>query len=214
MLVAEFMTKGAVSIAPDTTLAEAIRIFTDRNIRRLAVVRGDALVGIITDRDVIGACPADLNPFSTVAAEDPAMKQPVSHVMTSPALTIASDAPLEEAARIFIDRKIGGLPVMSGDSLVGIITESDAFRALIALLGRGPGIRVTFDVSREEEDVLAFVLDLSRRHGMQVGAVLSREHVAGRRLVLVRLLGKEDESLMEDLWRTGHRVISVARLPV
>ena len=214
MLVAEFMTKGAVSIGPDATLAEAIRIFADRNIRRLAVVRGDTLVGIITDRDVIRACPADLNPFSTVAAEDPAMQQPVSCVMASPALTIASEAPLEDAARIFIDRKIGGLPVMSGDSLVGIITESDAFRALITLLGSGPGIRVTFDVSREEEDVLAFVLDLSRRHGMQVGAVLSREHAADRRLVLVRLLGKEDENLMEDLWRTGHRVISVARLSV
>ena len=214
MLVAEFMTRGAVSVSPEATLADAIGIFTRRNIRRLAVVRGDALVGIVTDRDVIRACPADLNPFSALAAEDPAMRQPVSRVMSSPALTIASDAPLEEAARIFIARKIGGLPVMSGDSLVGMVTESDAFRALIALLGTGPGIRVTFDVSREEEDVLAFVLDLSRRHGMQVGAVLSREHVDDRRLVLVRLLGKEDDSLMEDLWRTGHRVISVARLPV
>lgn len=214
MLVSEYMTKGAVSIAPDTTLAEAIRIFKDRGIRRLPVVGEGVLVGILTDRDVIRACPAALNPFSATAMEDPALKRPASGIMASPVLTIASNAPLEEAARIFIQRKIGGLPVMSGENLVGVITESDAFRALITLLGTGPGIRITFDVSREEEDVLAFVNDLAGRHAMQVGAVLSREHADDRRRVLVRLLGIEDESLMEDIWKTGHRVISVARLPV
>lgn len=212
MLVSEFMTRGAISVRPDTTLAEAVRILAARRIKRLTVVRGNTLVGILNDSDVLRACPANLNPFSPVAADDPALKRPVSRAMTSPAQTIDSDAPLEEAARIFIDRKIGALPVMSGKSLVGIITETDAFRALITLLGEGPGIRITFDVPREEEDVLEFVLELSRRHGMRVGAVLSREH-GDRRLVVVRLLGREDTRLMEDIWRTGHRVISVARFP-
>lgn len=213
MLVSEFMTRGAISVMPDTTLAEAVRLLMARNIRRLTVVRGGTLVGILNDGDVLRACPANLNPFSPMAGDDPALRRSVSSVMTSPAHTIASDAPLEEAARIFIDKKIGALPVMSGDSLVGIITESDVFRALITLLGTGPGIRITFDVSREEEDVLAFLLDLSRRHGMQVGAVLSRER-DGDRQILVRLLGREDANLINDIWRTGHRVISVARLPV
>lgn len=213
MLVAEFMTRGAISVTPDTTLAEAIRILVDRRIRRLPVVRGDTLVGILVVGDVIRACPGDLNPFSAVAAENPIMKRAVGHFMTRSPLTIASNAPLEAAAQIFVNKKIGALPVMSGESLVGIITDSDAFRALIALLGTGEGVRITFDVFQDEEDVFAFVLDLSRRHDTKVGAILSREH-GGHRQVLVRLMGREDESLMEDIWKTGHRVTSVARLSV
>ncbi len=211
MLVAEFMTRGAISVSPETTLAEAIRILVSRDIRRLTVVRDGVLVGILTDGDLLRACPAHLNPYSALALDEPALKIPVSRAMTSPAQTVASDAPLEQAARLFIEKKIGALPVMSGDALVGIITESDAFRALIALLGEGTGLRVTFEAPEAGEDTLAFVLDLARRHGMKVGAVLSRDQ-GGRRVFLVRLLGREDAGLMEEIWRTGHRVVSVARL--
>lgn len=211
MLVSEFMTRGAISVAPETSLAEAVRLFSKNHIRRLVVMRGAAIVGILTDGDVLRACPANLNPFSPLAGEDPALQRPVGRAMTSPVQTIPSDAPLEQAARIFVDRKIGALPVMAGDSLAGIITESDAFRALIALLGVGPGIRITFDESRPGEDMLAFVSRLACLHNMKVAALLSREQ-DGQRVVLVRLLGREDDDLMEEIWRTGHRVISVARL--
>ncbi len=211
MLVSEFMTRGAISIAPETSLAEAVRLFSKHRIRRLVVVHGGEIVGILTDGDVLRACPANLNPFSPLAGEDPALQRPVGRAMTSPVQTIASDAPLEQAARIFVDRKIGALPVMAGETLAGIITESDAFRALIALLGAGPGIRITFDESQPGEDMLAFVSRLACLHNMKVAAILSREQ-AGRRVVLVRLLGREDDDLMEEIWRTGHRVISVARL--
>jgi acetoin utilization protein AcuB len=211
MLVAEFMTRGVISITPETTLAEAARLLAFHNIRRIIVMRDRSLVGILTDSDLLRACPADLNPFSPVAAEDPALKRTVGRFMTSPVETIQSDAPLEQAAGIFVEKRIGALPVMSGNSLVGIITESDTFRALIALLGTGTGIRITFNEHDEDEDVFSFVLELSRRHKMRVAAVLSHER-AGHRVVLVRLLGKESPRLMEEIWSSGHRVISVARL--
>lgn len=211
MLVAEFMTRDVISITPETTLAEAVRLLASHNIRRMIVLRDRSVVGILTDGDLLRACPADLNPFSVVAADDPALKRTVGRCMTSPVETIQSNAPLEQAARIFVEKKIGALPVMSGNAVVGIITESDAFRALIELLGTGTGIRITFSEHDEDEDVFAFVLGLSRRHKMRVASVLSHQR-AGHREVLVRLLGTESPLLMEEIWSSGHRVISVARL--
>lgn len=211
MLVADFMTRRVVSVTPETTLAEAVRLLASHNIRRMIVLRDRSVIGILTDGDVLRACPANLNPFSAVAAEDPALKRTVGRCMTSPVETIQSNAPLEQAAGIFVEKKIGALPVMSGNSLVGIITESDTLRALIALLGTGSGIRITFHVADEDEDVFAFIFALSRRNKMQVAAVLSHER-ASHRVVLVRLLGPESPRLMEEIWSSGHRVISVARL--
>jgi acetoin utilization protein AcuB len=211
MLVADFMTRRVITITPETTMVEAVRLLESHDIRRMIVVRDRSVVGILTDGDVLRACPADLNPFSAMAAEDPVLKRTVGGCMTSPVETILSDSPLEQAAGIFVEKKIGALPVMSGDSLVGIITESDTLRALITLLGTGAGIRVTFNVHDEDEDVFAFVHGLSRRHKMKVAALLSHER-AGHRVVLVRLLGMESPGLMEEIWSSGHRVISVARL--
>lgn len=211
MLVADFMTRRVITITPDSSLAEAVRLLAFHNIRRIIVLRNRSVIGILTDGDVLRACPADLNPFSAVAAEDLALRRTVGRCMTSPVETIQSDTPLEQAAAMFLEKKIGALPVMSGDSLVGIITESDTLRALIALLGSGSGIRITFNVPDEDEDVFAFVLELSNRHKMQVAALLSHEQ-AGHRVVLVRLLGTESPMLLEEIWSSGHRVISVARL--
>jgi acetoin utilization protein AcuB len=71
-------------------------------------------------------------------------KLKVRKVMTREVVTVTEETPLEEAASIMTDRRIGGLPVMRGQSLVGIITESDLFKMLLKLLGgRRPGVRVT-----------------------------------------------------------------------
>jgi acetoin utilization protein AcuB len=75
--------------------------------------------------------------------------------MASPVVTVIADTPVEEAARIMADNKIGGLPVVEGDNLVGIITETDIFKVLLELLGaRTPGVRVTVAV-KEAKGVLA-----------------------------------------------------------
>jgi acetoin utilization protein AcuB len=72
----------------------------------------------------------------------------VEEVMTRKVITVTEDTPLEEAARIMADNKIGGLPVMREDKLVGIVTETDLFKAFLEMLGaRQPGVRVTALIS-------------------------------------------------------------------
>jgi acetoin utilization protein AcuB len=70
--------------------------------------------------------------------------------MTRDVYTVTVDTPIEEAARIMADRRIGGLPVMKGNELVGIITETDLFKIFLELMGaRNPGVRATVSMVDE-----------------------------------------------------------------
>jgi acetoin utilization protein AcuB len=168
------------------------------------------VVGIVSDRDIARAYPANVNPFSPGAPQSkvPALSRPVEEIMKHPVLTVALLTPIEEAARIMRDKKIGALPVVDGERLVGIITESDIFRAFIEVVGtREPGVRVTFEYTAGA-DAIATVIALGKRHGLQVSSVLSMEHNA-KRMGMARLAGQNTQKFVDDIWKSGHRVLSV-----
>jgi acetoin utilization protein AcuB len=213
MLVAEWMTRDPATVQADTTLGAAAALMVRRKIRRIPVVVGDEqLVGIVTKSDLLGAAPGSLNPFSPEAARDPSLAISLRRIMTSPPVTVAADAPIETAAQLMIERKIGGLPVLLGQRLAGILTESDVFRAFTAALGGGggAGLRISFDVSAGE-DVVAFIVELAGRHRQRVTSIATFAR-GGRVSAVVRLVGPESPSLVDELWKTGHRVQSVLRV--
>jgi len=95
-------------------------------------------------------------------------KVKVDELMTRDVITVVEDCPIEEAARVMADNRIGGLPVMRGDQLVGIITESDLFRVFLELLGaRERGLRVTIKV-QEGRGVLARLTHELSSHGADI----------------------------------------------
>lgn len=148
MLVRELMTPNPVTVRPDTPVPDALRLMRERKVRRLPVVDAHGrLVGIVSDKDLLYASPS---PATTLAVwEIPELlgKLKVEKVMTHDVITVAEKTPLEEAARIMADKKIGGLPVMQGPDLVGIITETDLFKNLLELLGgRRSGVRIAVAV--------------------------------------------------------------------
>lgn len=212
VLVAEWMTREPFYLEPDQPLSAAIEAMLRRSVRRLPVVQDQHVVGILTKSDVLMACPASLNPFSAAAPDTSTLTTPVRDAMSYQPLTIRSDAPLEIAAQLMIDRKIGGLPVLGADDhLVGILTESDLFRALTAALGgREAGLRITFDIS-QGEDAVWFAVGLARRHRLRLASVSTLIH-EGRRRAIVRLVGREAPQLVDELWKTGHSVLSILRM--
>jgi len=121
MLVKEFMTRHPVTVSGATSVLEAWTLMRDRRIRRLPVVEGQRVVGILT----LG----DLREAHADAPEGPGMRAGV--LMHDNPITVTPETTLRQAARIMIDKKISGLPVVADGALVGIITESDLFRALI-----------------------------------------------------------------------------------
>lgn len=158
MLVHERMTRNPVTVNPGTPVADALRLMREKKVRRFPVVDAQGkLVGIVSDKDLLYASPSPATTLSMWEIPDLLARIKIEHVMTPDVITVAADTPLEEAARIMADRKIGGLPVLQDGTLVGIITETDLFKSLLELLGgRRSGVRVTFSV-RDAKGELARV---------------------------------------------------------
>ncbi len=144
MLVRERMTKNPVTTTPDTSVTEALRLMHERKVRRLPVLDAHGkLVGIVADQDLLYASPSPVSSLSVWEMNYLLAKLKVEEVMTRQVITVTEDTPLEEAARIMVDNKIGGLPVMRDGQLAGIVTETDLFKIFLELLGaRRPGVRV------------------------------------------------------------------------
>ncbi len=145
MLVRERMSQNPVTTGPDTSVTEALRLMREKKVRRLPVIDAQGkLVGIVSDKDLLYATPSPVTSLSVWEMNYLLAKLKVSEVMTRRVITVNEDTPLEEAARIMADNKIGGLPVVRGDQLAGIVTETDLFKTMMELLGaRQHGVRLT-----------------------------------------------------------------------
>jgi acetoin utilization protein AcuB len=108
------------------------------------------LVGIVSEADLLHASPSDATSLSVWEINYLVSKITVERVMTTEVITVTEDTPLEEAARIMADHRVGGLPVMKGKAVVGMITQTDLFRVFLEMLGaRESGLRVTALVKEE-----------------------------------------------------------------
>lgn len=174
MLVRFRMTPDPVTVSPNVSVLEALRLMNDRKIRRLPVVDSGKLVGIVTDRDLLLASPSPATTLAIWEIHDLLGKLTVEKVMASEVISVDEETPLEEAARIMADNRVGGLPVLRGGKLVGIISESDLFKTLLLLLGgRRPGVRITV-ATRGERGVLAEITSaIAEAGGNIVGLAFS-----------------------------------------
>jgi len=144
MLIGERMSHPVISIAPETPIHDALALFKKEHIRRAPVIKDGKLVGIISETDLLNASPSPVSSLSIWEMNYLLSKVTVKQVMTKKVMIVDEDTPIEEAARIMADNKIGGLPVMRSGKVVGIITETNLFRIFIELMGaREKGVRVT-----------------------------------------------------------------------
>ncbi len=134
--VKDWMTPNPLTVSSDCTLYEAYRLMIDWKIRRLLVVDQRVLTGVVTMEDLRRKMPdniiaVDIDPHRTRALLS---KTTVGEVMATDPKTICVDATLMQAAQVMLEHRISTLPVMNGDRLVGIITESDIFKALVEVI--------------------------------------------------------------------------------
>lgn len=222
MFVSMWMTKEVRTVTPDTPLTQIAATMAQQHIRRAPVVASaqepTRLVGMISARDVLHAFPANVNPFSyaTSAAPPngaltPSFKLTAADVMVPDPITTTPEAPIEQVAKIMREHKIGALPVLRNSALVGLITESDIFRAFVELFDQGArGVRITFDNSRGE-DVLPLIADMTKKHGLRVTSFVSLlKHQ--RPMCVVEVIGASTDALLDDIWKSHHQVLSV--LPI
>ena len=136
MYVRDVMTPDPVTVGPDDTLYTAAARMAERNCRRLPVLDGEGrLIGILTDRDLRLAVNSPLILRERWQDEMLLQHTSVDACMTPDPITVAPDAPLEEAVALMLRHKISGLPVVEAEHVVGIVTVTDLLRALQGLLG-------------------------------------------------------------------------------
>lgn len=156
MLVGDRMSHPVISVSPEMPIVDALTLMKKDRIRRAPVIKDGKLVGIISVNDLLNASPSPATSLSVWEMNYLLSKITIKEVMTKKVLGVTEDTPIEEAARIMADNKIGGLVVLRGENVVGIITETDLFKIFIELMGaREMGVRVTALIKEERGQLAA-----------------------------------------------------------
>jgi acetoin utilization protein AcuB len=169
LLVKDSMTREVVAVPPHSTAGDALALCRERRIRHLPVLEDGRLVGIVSDRDLRSATPALGDPARAEALR----KILIHEVMARKVATAHPDDPIEEAANAMRERKIGCLPVVEGEALVGIVTSSDVMEALVYLMGaHEPGNRLEV-VIPDRPGTLAGVAGIFGELGINIVSVVA-----------------------------------------
>ena len=132
MKVRDIMTTEVVTLKVDEELSLASDIMTLARIRHLPIVEGDRLVGIISQRDLFKASLASVIDYDYQVARAHLKTVTIKEIMAKEIFTIAPDTKIHEAGQIMLEKKIGCLPVIENDALVGMVTESDIMEFYVA----------------------------------------------------------------------------------
>ena len=134
MRVKDLITRPPVTVRPTTPVLEARRMMLERRLRHLLVTEHEKLVGIVTDRDIRLNMPSPATTLSVWELNYLLARLTVGEVMTKSVIVVDSQRDAREAAAILLSEKIGALPVLEGETLVGIVTETDFLRAFAEFL--------------------------------------------------------------------------------
>jgi acetoin utilization protein AcuB len=132
--VRDRMTSDVITVGIDEPIRRLWELVEEKRLRRFPVMKGDRLVGIITDRDLRNATASSIVLTEKKYHDFLLDSVKVDTIMTANPRTISPDADIKEAGRIILEMQVGGLPVLEGDRLVGIITETDLIKTLLDLL--------------------------------------------------------------------------------
>lgn len=205
MYVKNRMTKNPITIAANAPITDAVALMKEKNLRRVPVVDGDKVVGVLTQGDIQTVSPTKATSLSIFEINYLLSKLTVKDAMTKTPITIESESLLEEAAVIMRQKRIGTLPVTEKGKLVGIITESDIFDAFIDLLGfKDVGSRITVEV-QDVPGVMAHIAEIYKSFNVNISHIaVYREN--GKSDVVIRSEAVETADLEKMLIENGYKI--------
>lgn len=197
MKVKNWMKANPVTIERTALLQDAAELMEEHAIRHLPVVDDDQLVGFITQ--------TDLRQYFFPSMVE---KIPVHEVMVANPITISVNASIEKAARLIHDFKIGGLPVMDKQKLVGVITASDLVSGFIEVMGLLRS-SIRLDVVVDKDGGVEDVIRIIKLHGIEVISVATDHQPTRSKVYYLRLGLGEIDPVVSELETAGHKVLSV-----
>ncbi len=210
MLVGERMSHPVIPVHPDTTLPEAAALMRREKIRRMPVMQNGKLVGIVAESDLLHASASPATSLSVWELNYLLTKITVEQLMSRDVITVTEDTPIEEAARLMADNKIAGMPVMRGDHVVGIITETNLFKILLEMMGaRERGVRVTVLVPEKAGELAALTQAIAKAGGNIIALGTFAGEDPSNSLVMCKVAGIELEQLRELIEPVVERVVDI-----
>ncbi len=213
----EKIKRDPITISPDASFYEARNLIHEKGIRHLPVVdKNGHLVGIVTDRDIREAAPSDATLLSVQELNYLLGKLKVASFMTpkSKLITITPDTLIEEAVNLMREHKIGCLPVVEGDKLYGIFTESDALDHLVDIFGlKQKGTRLTVALEDKPGTMLG-ILEILKKFEVNIISIVTPSFmVEGKRIAAIRIRTEDYENIVKELEKAGYPVLSVGKWP-
>lgn len=211
MYVKSRMTANPYTISSNAPINEVIELMREKGLKRIPVVDGEKVVGMVTQSDLQKVTPTKLTTLSIFELNYLLSKVKVSDAMTKDVITVSPDALLEEAAMLMREKKVSALAVVQDNKLVGIITESNIFDAFIDLLGfKEPGSRITI----EAEDIPGTMAGISKvfsTFNSNITHIAVYRGSVGRSDVVIRTNSLNTDEIEKKLTENGYRIVHITK---
>jgi acetoin utilization protein AcuB len=198
MLVMNWMSKPAITVDQNNSLIDAMDVLKQKSIMMLPVMKGNELVGIVSDRDVKRAFASNVSTLEVHELFYLMARVKVKDIMSRNPIAVPFDYTIEETAELLLNHKISGAPVLDEKGgLVGVITQRDIFKALMSLTGIGKrGIQFAL-VLEDRPGSIKEVADIIRKYEGRMASILSSYERApeGYRFVYIRVYGLDRAKL-------------------
>ena len=213
MFVGERMSHPVISVSPDTPIHDALDLFRKEHIRRAPVIKNGKMLGIVSERDLLNASPSPVTTLSIWEMNYMLSKVTVKQVMTKKVMTVDMDTPIEEAARIMADNKIGGLPVTRNGKIAGIITETDLFKVLLELMGaREKALRVSVLVDDKPGQLAKVTKAIAQAGGNFISFGMFSGPDSASRVVTFKVAGMKKEEVKKTLLNIVKKFVDIRQV--
>lgn len=201
MLVKNVMTKNPVTISPECSVTEARALMNKNNIGKLPVVdKNFKLVGMVTKNDLAKSAPSQATTLDMYEISYLLSKLTVEKIMVRDVVTVPDTEVVENAAKVMLEKGIGCVPVMSGDLVVGILTESDLFSLFTEMFGATrSGVRVVFSLDDKPGQLAKIVDEIAKKNGNLVSLVTRELKDSSLRRVTMKVSEISKEQIEEIL---------------
>jgi acetoin utilization protein AcuB len=204
LLMQDWMKQKVLTLGPEASAFEALRLCRERRIRHIPVVKDERLVGIISDRDLRDASPPLGDPERVSTMKEILLEE----VMTREVITTHPEDTIVHAAREMYERKIESLPVVDEEKLLGIVTSSEVMRALIAVIGVHEPGHSRIAVQTLKPGDLAEVSGIIQDRGVDIFSVLSSpgKVTSHDRTLVFQVATRDPSSVIQGLQEAGYEV--------
>lgn len=211
MFVKLWMQGNVITLLPEATIAEAITLMDTSNIRRIPVTNQEnKLLGIISKEDLKKALPSAVDASQDETSRALANQVKIDSFMTQAPITVSPAETLEKVATIMRKHKIGGIPVVENELLVGIITESDIFDAFVEILGgANKDTRIEFTIPHDTSSIYN-VFEILAEHDVQLNNIaICNNHSVKAKIVILRFESENIQDVIDKLWKIGCKISSI-----